>query len=103
MTSWASTSMTSFGGTSPMWCSTRRITLKTIQASAAAWEGSWVTDGASNIEELTVQLLGVMLRRTKDQVLCLPPKARTFFEVEVPKGTATRETLAALELLLDPA
>ena len=28
----------------------------------------WVTDGASNIEELTVQLHGVMLRRTKDQV-----------------------------------
>src|SRR5438034_9838964 len=44
-----------------------------------------------------------MLRRTKDQVLCLPPKARTFFEVEVPKGAATRETFAALELLLDPA
>ena len=63
----------------------------------------WVTDGASNIEELTVQLHGVMLRRTKDQVLCLPPKVRTFFEVEVPEGTATRETFAVLELLLDPA
>jgi len=63
----------------------------------------WVTDGASNIEELTVQLHGVMLRRTKDQVLCLPPKVRTFFEVEVPEGRATRETFAVLELLLDPA
>ena len=29
----------------------------------------WVTDGASNLEELTLQLHGVMLRRTKDQVL----------------------------------
>ena len=35
----------------------------------------WKTDGASNLEELTVQLHGVMLRRSKDQVLTLPPEA----------------------------
>ncbi len=38
----------------------------------------WQTRGASNIEELTVQLHGVMLRRSKDQVLALPPKLRTW-------------------------
>jgi SWI/SNF-related matrix-associated actin-dependent regulator 1 of chromatin subfamily A len=36
----------------------------------------WVTDGASNLDELRVQLHGVMLRRTKDEVLDLPPKIR---------------------------
>ena len=43
----------------------------------------WVADGASNLEELTVQLHGVMLRRTKDEVLNLPPKVRTWFDVEL--------------------
>lgn len=43
----------------------------------------WVADGASNLEELTVQLHGVMLRRTKDEVLDLPPKVRTWFDVEL--------------------
>src|SRR5690606_22671070 len=37
----------------------------------------WVTDGASNLEELAVQLQGVMLRRAKTDVLELPPKLRT--------------------------
>lgn len=32
-----------------------------------------VADGASNLEELRVQFQGVMLRRTKDEVLYLPP------------------------------
>ena len=44
----------------------------------------WKTDGASNLEELTVQLHGVMLRRSKDQVLSLPPKIRTWMPVDVP-------------------
>ena len=44
-----------------------------------------------------------MRSRPRLPVLCLPPKVRTFFEVEVPEGTATRETFAVLELLLDPA
>ena len=36
----------------------------------------WVSAGSSNIEELAVQLHGIMLRRTKDEVLDLPPKLR---------------------------
>ena len=50
-----------------------------------AYQGDFglVADGASNIEELTVQLHGVMLRRTKDEVLDLPPKVRTWLEVEL--------------------
>ncbi len=50
-----------------------------------AYQGDFglVADGASNIEELTVQLHGVMLRRTKDEVLDLPPKVRTWLDVEL--------------------
>lgn len=44
-----------------------------------------VATGASNIEELTVQLHGVMLRRTKDEVLDLPPKIRTWLELDLPQ------------------
>jgi SWI/SNF-related matrix-associated actin-dependent regulator 1 of chromatin subfamily A len=60
----------------------------------------WKTDGASNLEELTVQLHGVMLRRSKDQVLTLPPKLRTWLPVDVPVGTASREIREVVELLL---
>jgi SWI/SNF-related matrix-associated actin-dependent regulator 1 of chromatin subfamily A len=59
----------------------------------------WQTGGASNIEELTVQLHGVMLRRAKGQVLALPPKLRTWLPVEVPKGTGVRDMRKAVELL----
>ena len=50
-----------------------------------AYQGEYglVADGASNIEELTVQLHGVMLRRTKNEVLDLPPKVRTWLDVEL--------------------
>ncbi len=50
-----------------------------------AYQGDFglVADGASNLEELTVQLHGVMLRRTKDEVLDLPPKVRTWMDVEL--------------------
>ena len=50
-----------------------------------AYQGDFglVADGASNIEELTVQFHGVMLRRTKDEVLDLPPKIRTWIDVEL--------------------
>ena len=50
-----------------------------------AYQGDfgWVADGASNIDELTVQLHGVMLRRTKNEVLDLPPKVRTWLDVEL--------------------
>ena len=51
----------------------------------AAYQGEYglVADGASNIEELTVQLHGVMLRRTKNEVLDLPPKVRTWLDIEL--------------------
>ena len=58
--------------------------------------GHWLTNGASRIEELTVQLQGVMLRRTKDAVLDLPSKHRTWVDVEVPAAVrdALNDTLA---------
>lgn len=52
--------------------------------------GYWVTAGASNIEELSVQLQGIMLRRHKDEVLDLPPKLRTWIDVDVPEDVRTR-------------
>ena len=61
----------------------------------------WVTDGASNLEELTLQLHGVMLRRTKDQVLSLPPKLRAWRPVEVKAGVGAKEMGRAIRLLLD--
>jgi SWI/SNF-related matrix-associated actin-dependent regulator of chromatin subfamily A-like protein 1 len=60
----------------------------------------WVTDGASNLQELATQLQGVMLRRTKDDVLDLPPKLRTWLSVDVPAGTGAKEVSAVVRLLL---
>jgi len=60
----------------------------------------WVTDGASNLEELRVQLHGVMLRRTKDEVLDLPPKIRNWMPVNVAEGTAKKEMRKVLEMLM---
>jgi SWI/SNF-related matrix-associated actin-dependent regulator of chromatin subfamily A-like protein 1 len=60
----------------------------------------WVTDGASNLDELRLQLHGLMLRRTKDDVLDLPPKVRTWLPVDIPEGTARRESRKVLELLI---
>ena len=56
----------------------------------------WVTDGASNLKELSVQLKGAMLRRTKDEVLDLPPKLRSWVPVAVPPGVAVDEMRAVL-------
>ena len=67
--------------------------------AAEKGEYGWKTGGASNIEELTVQLHGVMLRRTKDDVLALPPKLRTWLPVEVPAGTGSRAIKKVFELL----
>ena len=50
----------------------------------------WVTDGASNLEELRDQLHGIMLRRNKEEVLDLPPKIRTWLPVRVPEGKIGR-------------
>ena len=59
----------------------------------------WVADGASNIEELTVQLHGIMLRRTKAEVLDLPPKVRAWLDVEVASKVARDMSEAVFELL----
>jgi SWI/SNF-related matrix-associated actin-dependent regulator 1 of chromatin subfamily A len=67
--------------------------------AAEKGEYGWKTGGASNVEELTVQLHGVMLRRTKDDVLALPPKLRTWIPVEVPPGTGSRAIRKVFELL----
>lgn len=60
----------------------------------------WVTDGASNLEELRTQLHGIMVRRTKAEVLDLPPKLRTWLPVAVPEGTGRKETRRVLETLI---
>lgn len=60
----------------------------------------WVTDGASNLEELGTQLQGAMLRRTKDEVLDLPPKLRTWLPVEVPPETGIGEMRAVVQELV---
>jgi SWI/SNF-related matrix-associated actin-dependent regulator 1 of chromatin subfamily A len=67
--------------------------------AAEKGEYGWKTGGASNIEELTVQLHGVMLRRSKDDVLALPPKLRTWLPMEVPPGTGARAVKKVFELL----
>ena len=67
--------------------------------AAEKGEYGWKTGGASNIEELTVQPHGVMLRRSKDDVLALPPKLRTWLPVDVPAGTGSRAIKKVFELL----
>jgi SWI/SNF-related matrix-associated actin-dependent regulator 1 of chromatin subfamily A len=67
--------------------------------AAEKGEYGWKTGGASNIEELTVQLHGVMLRRSKDDVLALPPKLRTWLPVEVPATTGARAIKKVFALL----
>jgi SWI/SNF-related matrix-associated actin-dependent regulator 1 of chromatin subfamily A len=67
--------------------------------AAEKGEYGWKTGGASNIEELTVQLHGVMLRRSKDDVLALPPKLRTWVPIEVAAGTGARAVTKVFELL----
>lgn len=61
----------------------------------------WVTDGASNLEELAVQLHGVMLRRSKNEVLALPPKLRQWLPVDVNPGIGAREMTRVVGLLLE--
>jgi SWI/SNF-related matrix-associated actin-dependent regulator of chromatin subfamily A-like protein 1 len=67
--------------------------------AAEKGEYGWKTGGASNIDELTVQLHGIMLRRSKDDVLALPPKLRTWVPVTVPATTGTRAINKVLALL----
>jgi SWI/SNF-related matrix-associated actin-dependent regulator of chromatin subfamily A-like protein 1 len=60
----------------------------------------WVADGASHLDELRAKLQGVMLRRTKDEVLDLPPKLRSWVPVAVPASTGRRETQRVVAGLL---
>ncbi len=60
----------------------------------------WQTNGASNLEELTTQLHGIMIRRRKEDVLDLPPKLRSWLNVDVPEGTAAAEMREVMESLL---
>jgi SWI/SNF-related matrix-associated actin-dependent regulator 1 of chromatin subfamily A len=60
----------------------------------------WVTDGASNLEELTSQLHGIMLRRRKDDVLDLPPKIRSWVPVTITDGIAASEVRDVIDTLL---
>src|SRR4029077_8428085 len=60
----------------------------------------WVTDGASNLDELTVQVPGIMMRRRKEEVLDLPPKMRTWLDVEIPEGTSATDFRDAVDGLL---
>lgn len=59
----------------------------------------WQTDGASNLDELAVQLTGVMLRRAKSEVLSLPPKVRTWVELDGCSGIGAPEIRKAFEIL----
>lgn len=63
-------------------------------------EYGWVSDGASNLEELSLELRGALLRRTKDDVLELPPKLRAWTEVEVESGLAAHEMAKIVAVLL---
>ena len=60
----------------------------------------WKTDGASHLEELTVQLHGTMLRRAKEEVLSLPPKLRAWLPTTDAAGIATREMREVVDLLV---
>ena len=61
--------------------------------------GYWETAGASNVKELSVQLHGTMLRRTKAEVLDLPAKVRTWIDIEVPQRAIDRLNEAVGEFL----
>ena len=63
--------------------------------------GHWMTGGVSNAPELSVQLQGIMLRRTKDAVLDLPAKQRTWIEVDVDEDVRERLNAAVAHFLAE--
>jgi SWI/SNF-related matrix-associated actin-dependent regulator 1 of chromatin subfamily A len=58
-------------------------------------------DAVSQIEDLALQLRGVMLRRSHEEVRSLPPKFRTWLAVDVPPDTGARELRAVIRTLID--
>jgi len=65
--------------------------------------GRWLTGGSNNIQELSIQLLGVMLRRRKDDVLDLPAKHRNWIELDVAAALWHRLNAQVAELLAEDA
>jgi len=57
------------------------------------------TNGASNLEELAQTVSGVLLRRTKDEALDLPPKLRTWQPVSISSRTVGSLEARALDYL----
>jgi SWI/SNF-related matrix-associated actin-dependent regulator 1 of chromatin subfamily A len=57
------------------------------------------TNGASNLEELAQLVSGVMLRRTKDEALDLPPKVRSWQPVSIPNKKVGQLEARALDYL----
>ena len=56
--------------------------------------------GSSNVEELASIVAGVMLRRSKDEALDLPPKTRTWQPVELSGKAVRRDEAAALDFFV---
>ncbi len=69
----------------------------------AAFDNGYGLDsrGASNMEELAQVVAGVMLRRTKDEALDLPPKMRTWQPVEIDSAEVRRAEATALQFFSD--
>jgi SWI/SNF-related matrix-associated actin-dependent regulator 1 of chromatin subfamily A len=69
----------------------------------AAFDNGYGLDsrGASNMEELAQVVAGVMLRRTKDEALDLPPKMRTWQPVEIDSAQVRRAEATALQFFSD--
>lgn len=57
-------------------------------------EEVWDTSGASNLDELSERLKPLMLRRTKGEVLELPPRQRVMLPVELPKRAGAALAIA---------
>jgi len=58
----------------------------------------WVTNGASNLDELNLLMKEVSIRRLKKEVLDLPPKIRSWVPVDV---TASKAAFNAMARFLD--
>jgi SWI/SNF-related matrix-associated actin-dependent regulator 1 of chromatin subfamily A len=57
------------------------------------------SNGASNLEELAQLVSGVLLRRTKDEALDLPPKVRSWQPVSIPAKKVMQLEARALDYL----